>query len=138
LPRSELTERVLAKGAVFVLAKNLAQAVEITNRFAPEHLEVMTKNATAVAKKLTTAGAIFLGPWTPTVLGDYIAGPSHTLPTGGAGAAFPGLTVDQFTRRTSIIEYTKPALQKSLPTLEAFANVEGLIAHAASARIRLV
>jgi len=137
LPRSGLTERVLAKGAVFVLAKNLAQAIEIANRFAPEHLEVMTKNPGAVAKKLTTAGAIFLGPWTPTVLGDYVAGPSHTLPTGGAGAAFPGLTVDQFMRRTSLIEYRPAALKKSLPTLEAFANVEGLIAHGVSAKIRL-
>ncbi|MBM3860989.1 MAG: histidinol dehydrogenase [Verrucomicrobia bacterium] len=137
VPRCELTERVLTKGAVFVLAKNLAQAVEITNRFAPEHLEVMTKNPAAVAKKLTTAGAIFLGPWTPTVVGDYVAGPSHTLPTGGAGAAFPGLTVDQFMRRTSLIEYTPAALKKSLPALEAFANVEGLIAHGASAAIRL-
>jgi len=137
LPRYELTERVLAKGAVFVLAKNLAQVVDIANRFAPEHLEVMTKNPAVVAKKLTTAGAIFLGPWTPTVVGDYVAGPSHTLPTGGAGAAFPGLTVDQFMRRTSLIEYTPAALRKSLPTLEAFANVEGLIAHGASARMRL-
>ena len=136
LPRSALVDRVLAKGAVLVLAKNLAQAITITNRFAPEHLEVMTKNAAAVAKKLTTAGAIFLGSWTPTVVGDYIAGPSHTLPTGGAGAAFPGLTVDQFMRRTSLIEYTPAALKKSLPTLEAFADVEGLTAHAVSARIR--
>lgn len=137
LPRSALTERVLAKGAVCVLAKNLAQAVAITNRFAPEHLEVMVKNPAGVAKKLTTAGAIFLGPWSPTVVGDYVAGPSHTLPTGGAGAAFAGLTVDQFMRRTSLIEYTPVALRKSLPTLQAFADVEGLTAHGASARIRL-
>ena len=67
LPRSALVDHVLAKGTVLVLAKNLAQAVTITNRFSPEHLEVMTKNAASVAKKLTTAGAIFLGPWTPTV-----------------------------------------------------------------------
>jgi histidinol dehydrogenase len=85
----------------------------------------------------SSAGAIFLGPWSPTVVGDYIAGPSHTLPTGGAGAAFPGLTVDQFMRRTSLIEYTPAALRKSLPTLEAFANVEGLLAHGVSARIRI-
>ena len=137
LPRSALTERVLAKGAVCVLAKNLAQAVTITNRFAPEHLEVMVKNPAGVAKKLTTAGAIFLGPWSPTVVGDYVAGPSHTLPTGGAGAAFAGLTVDQFMRRTSLIEYTPVALRKSLPALQAFADVEGLTAHGASARIRL-
>lgn len=137
LPRSELTERVLAKGAVFIQAKNLAQAVAITNRFAPEHLEIMMKNAGKVAAKITTAGAIFLGAWTPTVLGDYVAGPSHTLPTGGAGAAFAGLTVDQFMRRTSLIEYTPGALKKSLATIEAFARVEGLDAHAKSAGIRL-
>lgn len=75
--------------------------------------------------------------WTPTVVGDYIAGPSHTLPTGGAGTAFPGLTVDQFMRRTSLIEYTPAALKKSLPTLEAFGQVEGLLAHVESARTRL-
>ena len=86
---------------------------------------------------VSTAGAIFLGPWSPTVVGDYVAGPSHTLPTGGAGAAFAGLTVDQFMRRTSLIEYTPVALRKSLPTLQAFADVEGLTAHGASARIRL-
>ena len=137
LPRSALTERVLAKGAVGVLAKNLAQAVAIANRFAPEHLEVMTKKPASVAKQLTTAGAIFLGPWSPTVVGDYVAGPSHTLPTGGAGAAIAGLTVDQFLRRTSLIEYTPAALRKSMSALQAFADVEGLTAHGASARIRL-
>ena len=136
LPRSALTARALAKGAVCVWAKNLSQAVAITNRFAPEHLEIMTKNPARVAQQLTTAGAIFLGPWSPTVVGDYIAGPSHTLPTGGAGAAVAGLTVDQFMRRTSVIEYTAAALRKSLPTLQAFADVEGLTAHGASARIR--
>ena len=137
LPRSELVERVLTKGAVYVLVKNLAQAVEIANRFAPEHLEIMAKNPASIAKKLTTAGAIFLGPWSPTVVGDYVAGPSHTLPTGGAGAAFAGLTVEQFMRRTSLIEYTPAALRKSLPAVQAFAEVEGLTAHGASARIRL-
>ena len=136
LPRSALMERALAKGAVCLLAKNLTHAVAIANRFAPEHLEIMTKNPARVAQQLTTAGAIFIGPWSPTVVGDYIAGPSHTLPTGGAGAAVAGLTVDQFMRRTSVIEYTPAALRKSLPTLQAFADVEGLAAHGASARVR--
>jgi histidinol dehydrogenase len=136
--RNALIERVLAKGAVFVLAKNTAQAIAITDRFAPEHLEIMMRNPRTVAGKVTTAGAIFLGPFTPTVVGDYVAGPSHTLPTGGAAAAFPGLTVDQFLRRTSLIEYTPAALRKSLPTLEAFGQVEGLLAHVESARARLL
>lgn len=136
LPRCDTALRALRKNGVCVLVRDLKQAVEITNCFAPEHLEIMTRNAAAVASKITTAGAIFLGPWTPTVVGDYVAGPSHTLPTGGAGAALPGLTVDQFQRRTSVIEYNVAALKKSLPTLTAFAEVEGLTAHSASAGIR--
>jgi histidinol dehydrogenase len=90
-----------------------------------------------VAQRLTTAGAIFLGPQTPTVLGDYVAGPSHTLPAGGTGASFAGLTVDQFQRRTSLISYSKPALKKALKTVKKFAELEGLDAHGKSAEIRL-
>ena len=89
----------------------------------------MTRNARKVAEKILTAGAIFLGPWSPTVLGDYVAGPSHTLPTGGAGASFAGLTVDQFQRRTSIVEYNRAALKKALPAVKKFAEIEGLDAH---------
>jgi len=73
-----------------------------------------------------TAGAIFLGPWSPTVLGDYVAGPSHTLPTGGRGASFAGLTVDQFQRRTSVVEYNRASLKKALPAVKKFAELEGL------------
>jgi histidinol dehydrogenase len=84
-----------------------------------------------------TAGAIFLGPYSPTVLGDYVAGPSHTLPTGGAGASFAGLTVDQFQRRTSLVEYNRAALRRALPAVRQFAELEGLSAHGRSAEIRL-
>jgi histidinol dehydrogenase len=90
-----------------------------------------------MAEGITTAGAIFLGPYSPTVLGDYVSGPSHVLPTGGAGRSFPGLTVDQFQRRTSIVEYSRDALKRSLAAVRTFAGVEGLDAHAASAAIRL-
>ncbi len=137
LGRREFVQRALDNGAVCVLAKDMKQAVAITNQFAPEHCELMTKNALKVSRAIKTAGAIFLGSWTPTVVGDYLAGPSHALPTGGAGAAFAGLTVDQFQRRTSVIELSRAALGKSLPALEAFGNVEGLDAHVASARIRV-
>jgi histidinol dehydrogenase len=90
-----------------------------------------------VSQGIVTAGALFLGNTTPTVLGDYMAGPSHELPTGGAGASFAGLTVDQFQRRTSVVEYSRAALKKSISTIEKFASVEGLDAHANSAKIRL-
>jgi len=80
---------------------------------------------------------MFLGAFSPTVLGDYLAGPSHTLPTGGAGVSFSGLTVDQFQRRTSVVEYTAASLKKSLKTVQQFAQLEGLDAHGRSAAIRL-
>jgi histidinol dehydrogenase len=90
-----------------------------------------------VSERILTAGAIFLGPWSPTVLGDYVAGPSHTLPTGGAGASFAGLTVDQFQRRTSVVEYTSASLKRALAAVEKFADLEGLSAHGKSAETRL-
>lgn len=136
LKRREFVQRALTNSGVFVLAKDIKQAIDITNQFAPEHCELMTKNDTKVSRAIRTAGAIFLGPWTPTVVGDYLAGPSHELPTGGAGTMFAGLTVDQFQRRTSVVELSRKALDKSLPALEAFGTVEGLDAHVASARIR--
>jgi histidinol dehydrogenase len=96
----------------------------------------MTRNARKVAGNILTAGAIFIGPWSPMVLGDYVAGPSHTLPTGGAGASFAGLTVDQFQRRTSVVEYNRAALKRSLAVVQKFAEIEGLDAHGKSATIR--
>jgi histidinol dehydrogenase len=117
--------------------KNLAQGVALTNRLAPEHCEVMTKGARKLSERIVTAGAIFLGNQSPTVLGDYVAGPSHTLPTGGAGRSFAGLTVDQFQRRTSVVEYGPGALKKALPAVRKFAELEGLEAHGHSAQIRI-
>jgi histidinol dehydrogenase len=136
LKRRQPIERVLGENAACVLVKNLDEAAKFTNRFAPEHCEIVTRNATKLAAKIKTAGAIFIGPWSPTVVGDYLAGPSHTLPTGGAGKSFAGLTVDQFQRRTSVVDLSRESLRKSLPALEKFAEVEGLDAHAASARVR--
>jgi histidinol dehydrogenase len=89
-----------------------------------------------VVRHLLTAGAIFLGNYSPTVLGDYVAGPSHTLPTGGAGASFAGLTVDQFQRRTSVVEYDRMSLQRALKGVKTFSAIEGLTAHGRSAECR--
>jgi histidinol dehydrogenase len=97
----------------------------------------MTRNPRALVPRIHAAGAIFLGQGSPTVLGDYVAGPSHVLPTGGAGRSFAGLTVDQFQRRTSVVEYSKPALRKALKGVAAFAGLEGLDGHGRSAAIRL-
>jgi histidinol dehydrogenase len=111
-------------------------AVGVANMLAPEHCEIFTRGARKVSEKIRTAGAIFLGPWSPTVLGDYVAGPSHTLPTGGAGKSFAGLTVDQFQRRTSLVEYSRASLKKALRAVTKFSEMEGLQAHGRSAESR--
>lgn len=135
--RREFIARALDQNAWLIQVKSLEQGVALANQIAPEHCEVMTRQARQLSERIVTAGAIFLGRWSPTVLGDYLAGPSHTLPTGGAGASFAGLTVDQFQRRTSVVEYDRAALKKSLATVAKFAEVEGLDAHGRSAQVRL-
>ena len=138
----KLARRVFIQSALdhngwLIQVASLDAGIALVNQLAPEHCEVLTRNAGEVSCRIVTAGAIFLGPWSPTVLGDYVAGPSHTLPTGGAGASFAGLTVDQFQRRTSVVEYTKPALKKALKAVNKFADLEGLDAHGRSAETRL-
>lgn len=137
LSRREFIEKALRNNGWLIQVRNLEDGIKLANRIAPEHIEIMTRKPSAVGKQITTAGAIFLGTLSPTVLGDYVAGPSHTLPTGGAGVSFAGLTVDQFQRRTSVVEYDRAALKKSMPFVQKFAAIEGLDAHGRSAAIRL-
>src|SRR5882724_9872657 len=137
LARREFIQRALQNNGWLIQVENLDGAIALTNQLAPEHCEVMTRNPRKVSEKILTAGAIFLGEFSPTVLGDYVAGPSHTLPTGGAGASFAALTVDQFQRRTSIVEYNRPSLKKALKSVKKFAELEGLGAHGKSAEVRL-
>jgi histidinol dehydrogenase len=134
--RRRFIEPSLSNNGWLVQVKTVDDGVALANELAPEHCEVMTRNSAKVSRGIVTAGAIFLEPWSPTVLGDYVAGPSHTLPTGGAGASFGGLTVDQFQRRTSVVEYSRASLKKSLGAVRKFAEVEGLAAHSRSAEIR--
>jgi len=136
LERGEFIKRAL-ENALLIQVKTLTDAVALTNQIAPEHCEVLTRNPSKVSNDIRCAGAIFLGPWTPTVLGDYVAGPSHTLPTGGAGNSFAGLTVDQFQRRTSVVEYNRASLRKALSAVKKFAELEGLTAHGTSAELRV-
>lgn len=135
--RAEFIRKALDNNGWLIQVKTLDDAIALANELAPEHCEIMTAKPAVVAEKIVTAGALFLGSMSPTVLGDYVAGPSHTLPTGGAGASFAGLTVDQFQRRTSVVEYGRGSLKLSLPAVQKFAAVEGLDAHGKSAAIRL-
>jgi histidinol dehydrogenase len=137
LSRREFIQKALRKNGWLIHVKSINDGIALANRIAPEHCELMLRKPGQAVKALTTVGAIFVGPWAPTVLGDYVAGPSHTLPTGGAGASFAGLTVDQFQRRTSVVKYSRPALAKSIETIRTFAEMEGLDAHGRSAEIRL-
>ena len=137
LSRREFIQKALRKNGWLIHVKSINDGIALANRIAPEHCELMLQKPGQAVKALTTVGAIFVGPWAPTVLGDYMAGPSHTLPTGGAGASFAGLTVDQFQRRTSVVKYSRPALAKSIETIRTFAEMEGLDAHGRSAEIRL-
>jgi histidinol dehydrogenase len=136
LPRREFIQRVLDRNTWLIQVATMADAVALANQLAPEHCEVITRDARRVSGGIVTAGAIFLGNWSPTVLGDYVAGPSHVLPTDGAGASFAGLTVDQFQRRTSVVEYSRASLKKALKSVKKFAELEGLGAHGKSAEIR--
>ena len=137
LSRRELVQRVIDRdGILIVVAKNVREGLEIVNRFAPEHFEIMTKDALKVMKGVRSAGAVFAGPWTPESAGDFVAGPSHVLPTGGAANMFNGLTPDDFRRRHSFVAFTRADLRETAPTIAAFAAVEGLDGHGRAASIR--
>ena len=136
LKRREYIERALQNNGWLIQVQTMADAIALVNQLAPEHCEIMARNGRKLSRGIVTAGAIFIGPFSPTVLGDYVAGPSHTLPTGGAGVSFAGLTVDQFQRRTSVVEYQKTSLKKALRSIRVFAELEGLDAHGKSAAIR--
>lgn len=119
-----------------ILTKNLEQAVEITNKIAPEHLEILVKNPQRLIKGIKNAGAVFLGPYSPVAVGDYVAGPSHVLPTGGTARFFSGLSVFDFVKSSHIISYSKKALEKMKEPLEKVASIEGLNKHFDSVKIR--
>ncbi len=137
LSRQGPLRKVIEDRCWLVLVEKLEDGVDIVNRFAPEHLSLVSRKEKSLVKQIRTAGAIFLGNWSPVAVGDFLAGPSHELPTGGAGKSFPGLTVDQFQRRTSIVKLDRESIAKSVPIVEAFAAVEGLDAHGNSASIRV-
>lgn len=137
LSREKIIRDVLRAGTFLLLVEKLEDGIEMANRFAPEHLSLVVENEDDVLAQIRTAGAIYLGDDSPVAVGDFLAGPSHTLPTGGAGRSFSGLRADQFQRRTSIVKMDKKAVEKSLSVIEEFARIEGLDAHGASTAIRL-
>ena len=137
LSRKALIQRVFDRdGVLFCVTPTLEEGLELVNRFAPEHFEIMCKDALRLMKGVRAAGAVFAGAWTPESAGDFVAGPSHVLPTGGAANMFNGLTPDDFRRRHSYVAFTRGDLAETKATIEAFAQVEGLDAHGRAASIR--
>lgn len=136
LTRRAFLREVLELNAFFALARDEQQAIQVANEFAPEHLSLVTRQAENIADAIFSAGAIFIGNFSPVAAGDFLAGPSHELPTGGAAKSFGGLTVDQFQRRTSIVRYDQEALAQSASIISQFSRVEELDAHGRSVTIR--
>ncbi len=138
LAHAEKLMKILDDGCYAIIAPNLDAAVKVANYVAPEHMEIHLPKKTAqkLLPKITTAGALLVGENTPTALGDFVAGPSHTLPTGRTGRFSGGLQVCDFMRRSSFVEYTPAACKKALRTVSKFAEMEGLDAHGRSLSIR--
>jgi histidinol dehydrogenase len=137
LKRKDIAEAALKKyGAIFVVP-DMAKAVEVANKIAPEHLELLVENPYEYFRDIRHAGAIFLGNYSPEAMGDYMAGPNHVLPTAGTARFASALSVDHFIKKTSLIHYSESAFRKEASHVVRIAEIEGLGAHADSVRVRL-
>ena len=137
LTRAEIATESLENYGAIVVTETINEAVDISNLIAPEHLEVCTKNPFDLLPLIKNAGAIFLGNYSPESLGDYFAGPNHTLPTSGTARFFSPLGVYDFIKRQSVISYSRDAFNAVASDVAAFAQAEGLTAHAGAVRIRV-
>jgi len=136
LIRRDITRKSLDKYGAVIIAKNMDKAVEISNTIAPEHLEIITKNPDEILGKIRNAGAAFVGSWTPEPLGDYSAGPNHTLPTGGTARFSSPLGTYDFIKKTSLLRFDEKGFMKLADTVELLADSEGLEAHGNTIRVR--
>ena len=135
-PRGEIARESLSRYGLALVVKDLDDGLRVADSVAPEHLEIICKDAVRLSKKVRHAGAVFTGPFAPEALGDYAAGPSHTLPTGGTARFMSGLSPLSFMKRTSLVGATRQGLFGELAGIEALAAADGLPAHAASAKRR--
>ena len=136
LPRADLARKALEDWSAIILVPNLGMAVDLANAIAPEHLEICTRDPWELLPKIRKAGAIFLGGYSSEAVGDYFAGPNHILPTNGTARFSSALSVDTFTRKSSIISASKAFSQNSASAIARLARLEGLEAHARSAELR--
>jgi histidinol dehydrogenase len=137
LPRNVIARESLENYGAFFLVSDLYTAIGLANRIAPEHLELQIRDPWSYLGKITHAGAVFLGECTPEAVGDYFAGPNHVLPTAGTARFASALGVENFLKRTSVIAYSRSALERDAHAIQRLAELEGLQAHAASIRVRI-
>ncbi|MBP3949985.1 histidinol dehydrogenase [Bacillus suaedae] len=137
LPKKAIAEASIRDYGVIYVAKDLVEAIDVVNELAPEHLEILTEDPMKLVGKIRHAGAIFVGPYSSEPVGDYFAGPNHVLPTNGTARFSSPLNVDDFTKKTSIISYSKEAIEQNGRQISALARLEGLEAHARAIDIRL-
>jgi len=137
LSREEIARKSIEERGAIIVTDTMDEAIDLMNSIAPEHLEVLTKNPMDLLGQIKHAGAIFLGEYTPEPIGDYIAGPNHTLPTGGTAKFYSPLSVDHFLKKSSIISMTQKGLNEIGEACALIANTEGLTAHEESVRMRL-
>ncbi|MFC2140346.1 histidinol dehydrogenase [Candidatus Auribacterota bacterium] len=137
LPRRKIAEQALKSFGWIVIVKSIKQGIDLINELAPEHLEIMTKNPSALLPKIKNAGAIFLGDYTPVACGDFMAGPSHVLPTAGSAKFSSYLSLESFMKKSSFTYYDKKALQKEGADIIKIAGLEGLAAHLNSIKVRI-
>lgn len=136
LPRREIAEAALDSNGLIIVTKDIFEAIELANLSAPEHLEILTAEPMSMLPYVRHAGAVFLGPYSPEPLGDYLAGPNHVLPTGGTARFYSVLNVETFMKKTSIIAYTRNALAEVSKDIIILAEAEGLDAHAKAIKVR--
>ncbi len=136
MPRNDIILKSLSNYGYLLVADNMEEAIEAANEIASEHVEIMTENPYDIMTKIRNAGAIFLGEYSSEPLGDYFAGPNHVLPTNGTAKFFSALSVDEFVKKTSIISYSRSALERVHVDIEKFAESEGLYAHSNSIKVR--
>ncbi|MEB3349671.1 MAG: histidinol dehydrogenase [Cyanobacteriota bacterium] len=136
-PRADITRSALRDWGLIVICDDLESAAELSDCFAPEHLELLVEAPEQLAQRIQHAGAIFMGPFTPEAVGDYLAGPNHTLPTSGTARFAGALSVETFLRHTSLIRFNRSALEATGPAVVSLAESEGLHSHAESVRVRL-
>jgi histidinol dehydrogenase len=137
LKRKAIASESIKKRGLIVLVRNMEEGIDLVNEIAPEHLQICTSDADKLVSKIKHAGAIFVGAYTPEVIGDYIAGPSHVLPTHGSARFFSALHVNDFIKSIPVIKFSEKAFQKWGPVAAQIANMEGLSGHAMSVEVRL-